>query len=171
MFDLWPCITVLCINIINICQKETLSAHTGPCLYWVLGLLFEQFEAVCEVTCDLWPWNVFHSWVIHLHFLWVVTVLYSIYPSSSKCLDSVLHWTKHSQSAFSDIHQSNSVSLRDQVNFMLSLTVTELARITFFSYIIWRHINSGNSLNKSISLHECSYFIKALGLCFNRICK
>lgn len=103
-----------------------------------VGYGLKDWEAACEVMRDLWPGNVFHSWVIHLHFLWVVTVPYSIYSNSSKCLDSSLQRTKHTQTAWNDVHQSNFVSIRDQVNFVLSLSVTELSRITFLSYNIWK---------------------------------
>lgn len=99
--------------------------------------------------CDLWPWNVFHRRVIHLHFLRVVTVPYSINSNSSRCLDSSLRWSTHTQTIRNDIHQSNFVSIKDRVNFMLSLTVIELSRIKFFS-----HVKYGKQLeNKSSPLY------------------
>lgn len=42
------------------------------------------------------------------------------------------------KTAWNDIHQSKYVSIRDQVNFMLSFTVTQLWRMTFFCFIIWK---------------------------------
>lgn len=120
-----------------------------------------ESEAACEVMRDLWPRNVFHSRVIHLHFLWVVTVLYSINSNSLRCLDSSRHRTKHTQTAWNDIHRSNFVSTKDQVSFMLSLTVTEPSRITFFSYVKYGNRLFRNDQRSGDAIENIYFYLKS----------
>lgn len=51
------------------------------------------------------------------------------------------------KTAWNDVHQSNFVSVRDQVNFILSLTVTELLGITFFAVIYGNRVVRKESRN------------------------
>lgn len=51
------------------------------------------------------------------------------------------------KTAWNDVHQSNFVSVRDQVNFILSLTVTELLGITFLAVIYGNRVVRKESRN------------------------
>ena len=83
-------------------------------------------------VCDLWLRNVFHSQVIHLHFLPVVSARPALIQTARGVwiarpvgggTPKRLKWRP----------SVRFVSLRDRVSFMLSLTVYELSGVTFFS--------------------------------------
>lgn len=116
-------------------------------------------ETPCWVFCGLWPWNVFHSWLIRLHFLMVVVVQYSINSNRLRCLDNNAPFkSKHSSELGNGIHQSNFVSIRDQVNLCLSLTVIEALVITFFRIIKCNHSFSFTCLFLVFLEYLCSNF-------------
>lgn len=116
-------------------------------------------ETPCWVFCGLWPWNVFHSWLIRLHFLMVVVVQYSINSNRLRCLDNNAPFkSKHSSELGNGIHQSNFVSIRDPVNLCLSLTVIEALVITFFRIIKCNHSFSFTCLFLVFLEYLCSNF-------------
>lgn len=121
-------------------SAETLSRiHSWDCVCIESSLGWErnwESEAALERWCMTFDRGMFFIAGSSIFiFSWWLLCCTAFIQTARRCLDSSLHRTKHTQVVWNDIHQSNFVSLRDQVNVTLSLTVIEHSGLTLFSYV------------------------------------